>query len=332
MLTGWYPRFEKGRGITNVEKADHLALGVSEGVIPGDSTSLISLNSTYADFVDRTFSMKGFAPTLVAGALSVFFVVTAICAIASILPANPSMAEFFAAIFLLSITSGLVYFFWNLVLRHDFFSYRYYPVRFNRLTRKVHIFRSNLSGGEVIVPWGSDALFFHVGRGSQNSVLRDLRCHILDKNGIIIETFTVGIFHDDPGRVRERWEFIKRYMEWGAQRAVSHDADKVITLSVRNTLVNAYRWTCFLLGKSLFPFRYFFFPLYWTLALTRWVVMLTCAVPRFSSATEAESRFDPNDADRWDEPDYIDQFGDRPDVVARARELYRERQQRKGKS
>ena len=72
MLTGWYPRFEKGRGITNVEKADHLALGVSEGVIPGDSTSLISLNSTYADFVDRTFSMKGFAPTLVAGVLSVF--------------------------------------------------------------------------------------------------------------------------------------------------------------------------------------------------------------------------------------------------------------------
>ncbi|MGE8289196.1 MAG: DUF6708 domain-containing protein, partial [Stenotrophomonas sp.] len=233
-----------------------------------------------------------------------------------------------AALFLFGVVGGLVYFFWHVVLGHDLFSYRYYPVRFNRLTKKIYIFRGRRAGGELVLPWGGKSLFFHIGRGTQNKALCDLRCHVLDKNGLIVDTFTVGVFVDDPIRIRERWEFINRYMEGGGGAAAPQDVDKIITLSVKNSLVNSYRWSCFLLGRALFPFRYILFPLYGSLALTRWLVMATCAIPRFSAATEVESEFDPDDGGRWFEPEFIDQFGQRPDVVARTREIYRERQRR----
>ncbi|MGE8289195.1 MAG: hypothetical protein ACN6RG_14640, partial [Stenotrophomonas sp.] len=77
MLTGWFPKFEMGRGISDAEKRDRLVLGVSDEFTPSDSTSLISLNSTYADFIDRTFSMKGFVPTLATGILSIFSIIIA---------------------------------------------------------------------------------------------------------------------------------------------------------------------------------------------------------------------------------------------------------------
>lgn len=160
MLTGWYPRFEIDRGVVHPEKKEHLALGVRGGVHSDDSTSLVSLNSTYAEFVDRTFSMKGFIPTLVAGALSLFLAVLGIYTTKWVFPASPAWDDFLIIAIFLMVMGGLVYFFWNLVLRHDFFGYRYYPVRFNRLTRKIHIFRNNGAGGEVVVTWGSDRLFF----------------------------------------------------------------------------------------------------------------------------------------------------------------------------
>lgn len=330
MLTGWYPKFETERGILNVEKKEHLAQGVSGDFHPDDSASLISLNPTYADFVDRTFSMKGFIPTFAAGALSLFIAVVAICAVVLVFPVNPTLTEFTVVVLFLSLAGGLVYFFWNLVLRHDLFACRYYPIRFNRLTKKVHIFRNNGANGEVVVSWGSERLFFFVGWGNQNKELCDLRCHILDKNRTIVDTFTVGTFTDDPSRVRGRWEFINRYMDGGADYAVAHESDKIITLSMKNSFRNSYRWTCFLLGRSLFPLRHFLFPWYGVLALTRWLVMATCATPHFSPATVAESRFDPNDEGRWEEPEYIDQFGERPDVVARMRQLHRERKRGRG--
>lgn len=330
MLTGWHPKFELERGLANLEKTERLALGVRGDLHPDDSTSLVSLNSTYAEFVDRTFSMKGFIPTLVTGTFSFLCVVIAIYAVVSVFPASPTWADFLAIFLFILLMGGLVLFFWNLVLKYDFFAYRYYPVRFNRLTRKIHIFRNNGAAGEVVVPWGSNRLFFFVGWGTQNKSLCDLRCHILNRNGIITDTFTVGTFTDDPMRVRGRWEFINRYMEGGPDHAVSHESDRVITLSMKNSFKNSYRWTCFLLGRSLFPLRYILFPWYGVLALTRWLVMATCVAPRFSPVTIAESRFDPDDKGRWEEPDYIDQFGERPDVVARMRELHRERQRRSG--
>lgn len=121
-------------------------------------------------------------------------------------------------------------------------------------------------------------------------------------------------------------------MEGGGEYAAPHDADRVITLSVKNGFRNSYRWTCFLLGQSVFPFRYALFPLYGGLAFTRWLSMSTCAIPRFSDATEAECRFEPDDGGRWLEPEFMDQFGLRPDVVARTRERDRERQALQGRA
>lgn len=191
MLTGWFPKFEAGRRVTEAEEKDHLAPGVSGECVPDDATSLISLNPTYAEFVDRTFSMKGFAPTLVAGSLSVFSIIISVYAIVTVMPASPSIADIIAALFLFGVTGGQVYFFWHVVLGHDLFSYRYFPVRFNRLTKTIYVFRGRRAGGELVLPWDSRSLFFHIERGTQNKALCDLRCHVLDKGGLISDTFTV---------------------------------------------------------------------------------------------------------------------------------------------
>lgn len=217
--------------------------------------------------------------------------------------------------------------FWWIHLRNDLFQYTHYPVRFNRKTRKVYFFRHNGPDGTVTLPWGDPNVYFHIGRGEQNKDLRDLRCHVLDRNRQVQQTFTVGHFWDHENRVREEWELIRRYMEDGPDKCFDHPADRMIALSTRMTWRNSWLMVCLMMGTTLYPLRWnLLFPLYGALTLSRWLTMKSCRAPVFPPEVEAECAIEPADPYQLPEPSFMAEFADSRATDARSAQRHRERQ------
>ncbi|MFC3278943.1 DUF6708 domain-containing protein [Xanthomonas fragariae] len=300
---------------------------MSQDVIPEDSLSLISFNSNFAEFVDRTFKIKGMSATAGAGAAVLFLALMSFF-IASLIVRDPGSAfenifGFVMALFILSWGA----FFGKFISAMIFFLIHTIQCASAEM-KAIFIFSTQRPWGVVTVPWGSDSVYFHIGHGAQNKNLRDLRCHILDEHGWISGTYTVGHSTDDELRVREQWEFIRRYMELGPERAVDHPLDGVITLSVKPSWRNCYMWVCFAMGTNLFPLRHALFPIYGLLTLTRWLTFKTCKEPVWPKEVQAGCAIQPNDLHHWPEPEYIGQFANRKDVYDRAVERSRLRKRR----
>jgi hypothetical protein len=320
MLTGWYPQFSKNRPLTSQEEKDHLPFGCKQDVIPEDGVGLIHFNSTCMEFVDRGFKLKGMSATLAflfceLIVLGAFF--------GGIFLARESTQEFsITTYFILAAGEGtflfLAYFVWRNLLRFDLFAYTHNPIRFNRKTGKIHVFRHNGPGGVLSVPWGDSGLYFHIGHGMQNKVLRDLRCHLLDASQSVQDTFTVGHSTDEDLRIVEQWEFIRRYMEQGPAHVVDDPLDGMITLSLKPSWKNCYMWVCFALGQSLFPMRHVLFPLYGALTLTRWLSFKTCKEPVWPTDIQTEGAMEPGDPHHWPEPEFMGAFAEDDAIYQRA--------------
>ncbi|MDR2872138.1 MAG: hypothetical protein LBV45_06385 [Xanthomonadaceae bacterium] len=218
---------------------------------------------------------------------------------------------FFSVLFLLPVV-----FAWWLGLRHDFFTYTHYPIRFNRKTRMVHAFQHNGPGGVVSVPW--EQAFFFIGEGAHQKYIRDLRCHVLDGD-TVKETFVVGHYFDDTQikRIKALWEFIRRYMDEGADKVMSNPLDHYVDTSVDETWTNCYVHVAASLGPTLYSIRYLLFPVYGMLTLTRWLVFKSSKVPEWPPEIEAESVIEPDDPNRWPEPKFSGEFVNDPERDAR---------------
>src|SRR5699024_8301322 len=104
---------------------------------------------------------------------------------------------------------------WFVVLRKDFFNHTYYPIRFNRKTRMVYVYREERDGGILRLPWNEG--FYHIGHGLADKDIIDLRCHVMDGE-TVKDTFAIGLpFHTKTeDRIRGLWEQIRTYMDDGA--------------------------------------------------------------------------------------------------------------------
>nr|WP_324250654.1 DUF6708 domain-containing protein [Xanthomonas hortorum] len=192
-----------------------------------------------------------------------------------------------------------------LFLKHEFFCFVYYPIRFNRKTRKIYVFREKRDGGLLIVPW--DEVFFHIGRGTDMKFLRDIRGEILDGT-IVKDTFALGHCAERDEPVKEMWEFIRRYMEEGPEAVAEHPMDKYVELSVaptwKNCLISAVGFT-----NATTPFkRVLLSPFICTFTLVRWLVFKSCKQPVFPPEVEAECTVEPNDPNIWPVPTSIGEF------------------------
>ncbi|AXM14439.1 hypothetical protein BRN32_18390 [Xanthomonas oryzae pv. oryzae] len=181
----------------------------------------------------------------------------------------------------------------------------YYPIRFNRKTRKIYVFRENRDGGLLIVPW--EEVFFHIGRGNDMKFLRDIRGEILDGD-IVKDTFALGHCAERDEPVKEMWEFIRRYMEEGPEAVAEHPLDKYVELSVaptwKNCLISAVGFT-----NATTPFkRVLLFPFIGTFTVVRWLVFKSCKQPVFPPEVEAECQVEPNDPHIWPIPNSIGEF------------------------
>lgn len=327
MLTGWIPKFKYNRDLDVHESAHHLPYDVPQKLSPDDAIGMTRFNSTFVEFVDRTFKVKGMAVTALMVPASLFLLWVFVFIVVGDYSILENSGWIFTSLMLAPVFIGGPILFWVIYLRQDLFQYTHCPIRFNRKTRKVYFFRHNGPGGVVTVPWGDPNVYFHIGQGGQNKELRDLRCHVLDEHGLVQQTFTVGHFWDHENRVREEWELIRRYMEEGPDKCFDHPADRMVALSTRMTWRNCWLLVCLMMGTNFYPLRWnLLFPIYGGLTLSRWLTMKTCRKPVFPPEVEAECAIEPGDRYRLPEPSFMAEFAEGQAIDERSAERHRQRQ------
>ncbi|QBH03073.1 DUF6708 domain-containing protein [Xanthomonas oryzae] len=302
MYTGWIKSFPKGVSLSDEDRAQELSKKNKASVLPAQRLGLIAINSYYIEWVDRRFLYRGMLNMSIVF-LGVFgFLVFSFVCIAKMFEGGRTVAAFGVVSVFSMIMALLLY---SLLLRHEFFRYVYYPIRFNRKTRKVYVFREPRDGGLLIVPW--DKVFFHIGRGTDMKFLRDIRGEILDGT-IVKDTFALGHCAERDEPVKQMWEFIRRYMEEGPEAVAEHPLDKYVELSVaptwKNCLISAVGFT-----NATTPFkRVLLSPFIGTFTVVRWLVFKSCKQPVFPPEVEAECRVEPNDPNIWPVPKSIGEF------------------------
>lgn len=334
MYTGWTSPFKLGRPLEREERYAALPHQRQADTIPDPHSSLLHFNSTYAEFIDRRYRLRGMATTTLWLLAGIIFPVIGTLFVGYFIWIGSYLTGEISGKFatIISIASFLICFggpwvLWKFLLRHDLFAYTHYPIRFNRKNRKVYVFRHNGEGGVLTVPW--DDVFWHIGRGMQQKYLCDVRGHLLD--GVRVrETFAVGHYFDDSrvDRIQGLWEFIRRYMEEGPETVAEHPLDRMIELSMTPSWTNCYLWVMANIGTGFTSLRFVLFPLFYPivglLTLGRWLTLNSCKAPIWPPEVESECQVDPNDPNRWEEPSYLWEFANRPGVVERNEERMRQ--------
>ena len=182
----------------------------------------------------------------------------------------------------------------------DFFTHTYYPIRFNRKTRQIYVYREKRDGGIVTIPWEKG--YFHIGQGLRDKQFLDLRCHVLEGD-LVRDTFVTGMYYLRKEPVRELWEFIRRYMD--------EDIESLGKVEVWTSTAPTWKNCEIMVGVTfggLFGLGALLWPLALPVILTRWLVLKSCKPPVWPPEIEAACRIDPDDPHHLPEPAYIGQF------------------------
>ena len=176
------------------------------------------MNSTYLEVVDKWYAERG---TITAIMLtSIFMLITLFSGMLYIAltwdPDIPGGADDIFILVMIGIFSTPVFIAAGWALRKEIFAYTHYPIRFNRVTRTVNVFRTD--GTVLSMPW--EAIFFTMSPVDQFYKFWNVLGHTLAKDQLTIkETFALSITSDGSpegiATMRSHWEFVRRYMEEG---------------------------------------------------------------------------------------------------------------------
>ncbi len=214
---GLLQKFPIDRPLTGDERRFQLKQGASTGVDPLYQLSVIRMNSTFVEMVDKYYAWKGAlvsiaVPIGVALAAVFGYLLFNLYAGAWSDPVTPTPLWVGVALVAM-LAPMLVFLAW--LFSKEAFTHTHYPMRFNRKTRMVHVFR--LNGTVLSVKW--DDLFFCLARCTTPSQW-DVRGHVLAQDGTTVrETFSLtdwGFGSAATHVLRGYWEFVRRYMEGGA--------------------------------------------------------------------------------------------------------------------
>ncbi|SET57289.1 SoxR reducing system RseC family protein [Thorsellia anophelis] len=296
-LDGLLPKYKVNRPLSANERAGKLNQSKWQDqpfsdLMENGHGSVIRLNSTYLEVADRHYLWKGF--------MSMAFLVMLVPLLVMVgmvffIPHwNDFEGVFFSfLILLISIVPGA---YLIRMLLTEFFRWTHYPVRFNRKNRRVYIF--GYDGKIRIAEW--DKLFFTVRTDIQDFYKdKYICCHVLsDDDSTVLYTFSLPIETSGSSSsegLNMYWNFLCNYMNGDIQ-------DNVAVMSVcppiegrkEGFVYGLYHWAQ-ILGR-FWPVLLFTFPLVITHALIRYLVMLTCKVPKWSEEVEEECVVDPDDA------------------------------------
>jgi hypothetical protein len=322
MFTGWMKplRFRVQRALTDEERKAALPrqIVVSDGFDPYGS--LVALNSTYIEWIDRRFLVRGSINTCLTllGCVAVFSLGCVVLYL-GLEDDDPLVKLIGVGGFIsLSLMVAMLYYAQS---GYDFFKKIYYPIRFNRKNKMIYVYRDKKDGGILSVPW--ERVFFHIGRGMQNKSLCDIRGEIIEGK-IIKDAFALGHYFDRPEPIQQMWNFICNYMEGGPEAVGQNPLDRYITLSVSSSFRNCLMMAYGFYGATNGVLRIISLPFIALTTVTRWLVFKTCSMPVWPAEIEAACKIDPDDPNVWPTPKYTGQFAaENPKLVQRAMERRR---------
>lgn len=307
-LIGKYPI---DRALAEQERAHQLKQGRRLDLIPHYQLSVIKMNSTFLETVDKWYGWKGAATAITSAVLIVISGVFGRMGLALILQGMGFLESTLDADVAVSNGLGMVLVFclfgWGVLclLRKESFAYTHYPMRFNRKNRKVYFFRTD--GTVLSYPW--DDLFFTLGTIPLSN-LWEVRAHILDANKKTVrETFAlsysgmleVADFTGGTGKsspkdyVRAHWEFIRRYMEEGPEE-ISSQVQFCMPIDQKREYVRQGFERIFANFAGAPALLYFaMFPFCFVVSVFRIFAIRTSKIPFWPAEVEANCAIEPDD-------------------------------------
>lgn len=291
-------RYKVNRPLSAEERYDHLPQKKPSRSKPWYAKTVIRMNSTFLECVDRVYAWRGGGTAIAIPGLFIplsgmYMSLSIIFDYPSFTPEEKEGALLAGIAVFLMCSAFLALLIWG--LRLECFRHTHYPTRFNRKTRMVHVFRPN--GTVLSVPW--DNIFFTLG--AQSMGLWEVLGHILSEDGkTVLDTFPLSTRDDrddsDPRTtLYQHWEFVRRYMEEGPEKLAGQVA-KVWPIDERKEdffdgLERIFANFPTFIWIIAFPVA----PSFFCAAIGRWIAMRTCKIPRWPAEVEAESEFDPDD-------------------------------------
>ena len=291
MVTG----YKVNRPLNQHEQQHRFNIRQPSSTQPHYDLSLIKLNSTFVECVDKWYAMRGWV-AMGGAAISTLLGFMLWFGIPMLLKRDP-FDYFFA--FMLVVVSAMFILAIYLFTR-DAFTYTHYPIRFNRKNRQVYVFQRN---GTVLKTGWEDTYWtiFGHGVGMHDGYVMG---HLLDQDKKTIkESFALSkvTTADVAGvqELRDHFEFFRRYMEDGPSQVL--DALQPTPLIMLPGIDKAreswaFGWerlTLNLNGRPLLQlmFQVFFLPI----SLFRWFAMRTSKIPQWPQWVEDECAIEPND-------------------------------------
>jgi len=292
-------QFKPDQRLEDEELARQLFQNEPLEVNPGYWGSLIKLNSTYLETPDVIYGQQGWL-TLWSGISSIAFAAFPLLIVFDIFKKIKYGIQFTSSDLVYIIGSLLISilasYFFGWLAKSEFFKYTHMPVRLNRKTRMVHVFR--FDGSALSVPW--DEVFFNVGLGRYKGPFQPtfIAGHVMEgSKRYPKETFILGGHASGLAATLSLWEFFRRYMEEGPESALE-DTPQLVCLpldrgkepfSAGMTVVHremgSPNW---FLGTILFPIRVL-------QSCARWLAFRTCKVPAWPKEIEATCTIEPDD-------------------------------------
>ena len=320
VFEGWLTRYKINRPLSEPELEGRLDVRMPIHLPPMDS-GLIKINSVFVECIERWFFQRGWG-AMWGAPLIIMCVCFALVFGTTIYNPPPGIAVDFARImfgwFATIVLSLFVIAIYVILLGKDFFCYTHYPIRFNRINRKVYLFRHNKNNGVMTLDW--DKVHWCVGRGRDvGHYIYELRGHVLDDNGIVRYTFAVGQYRESHVEILQHWEMIRLYME-DSPAALPYPP-LALTLSTRPTLRNCMLLNMSWLGAHLSK-AVFILSVLW--GFFRWLALKTCREPLWPNEVEAQCQIPANDPYQQKEPITAGDIPDFDDEDERRRSEYLE--------
>ncbi|PHM66946.1 hypothetical protein Xsto_00598 [Xenorhabdus stockiae] len=284
----------RGRTLTEQEKRERLYQGQPHPDNPliNDHDTVIKMNSTYLETVDRSYNNKGFL-SLICFGITITFLCIMIWGCQGTIEAhrlrNESLSSkaIYALLFLNGIVCLIIFICVKLILI-EWFRKTHYPIRFNRKKQMVYVYQ--IDGSVLSAPWGN--IFFTLNGGNKWGI----NGHILaDDNQTVLQTFNLAILESKPN-LPNYWEFIRCYME----EDVLHEIPKTIFLCPpiaerKEGYLFGLQYGIRMRTKIDWVLLLPLFPYYLVEAFSRYIGMQTSRIPQWPKEVEMACQVDSDD-------------------------------------
>ncbi|WP_202302928.1 DUF6708 domain-containing protein [Dryocola clanedunensis] len=244
--------------------------------------SVVRLNSTYLELVDRNYRWRGTWTLAGAFFFCLVFIGTFLSLIVPMLweGGYPLQTWIYLIVIWCLISLPLSWVTYRIMASEAFFS-TYYPIRFNRINRMVYVYQS---GGTVLsVPWRDIHFVLTGGKVFTATEWTIVGCITEDDGDAVIGTFPLPINLDwDPEDLTMYWEFIRCYME-ERDEYLPDLVDTIHWCPPVEKQKEGWLFGLFYLYKQYvwqgLIFNLPLFPLVFLISITRRLVMATSKIP-----------------------------------------------------